>query len=216
MDLVGRLLRRLQRELAHYHPRAFRSRRDLAERDARYDDAYHVDTGGDINLKALAIFSPNRRFGTKYSAIPPEEFARGMAALSIRHEDFTFIDFGSGKGRALLLASDFPFRKLIGIEFARELHEAAATNLRNRTSVQLLCMDVVEFEFPQDPLVVFLYNPFGPEIISQVAHRLYRSFAANRRPVYVLYLNPFHLDPWLLAGFRVLRGGDPFVILCPQ
>ena len=209
------MFRHVKSVLARYHPREVRFRRSLAERDARYDNEYGVDTGGLTRLKKLNVSGPNRRFGISYIATPPDEFARGMAALPIRHEDFTFIDLGSGKGRALLLALDFKFRALVGVEFARELHETALANLGRHSKVELRCMDVTEFEFPDNPLVVYLYNPFGPEIMSQIARRLYSSFAASPRPIYVVYLNPFYVDPWLAAGFCVLHRGEPFVILCP-
>jgi hypothetical protein len=53
-----------------------------------------------------------------------------MAALPWRPEDFTVIDFGSGKGRALIVASECPFRRIIGVEFALELHRDAQQNIR--------------------------------------------------------------------------------------
>jgi len=46
-----------------------------------------------------------------------------LEKLSINHSEFTFIDFGSGKGRVLFLASEYPYKKIIGVELARMLHE---------------------------------------------------------------------------------------------
>ena len=74
-----------------------------------------------------------------------------------------FIDFGSGKGRALLLASELPFKKIVGIEFSPPLHEIARANWRNYLSatqrckaVELLCLDVVEYAIPPEPAVMCL------------------------------------------------------------
>jgi len=47
-----------------------------------------------------------------------------MQAMPIDLSKFTFIDLGAGKGRALLMASDYLFQKIIGVEFMPELHHA--------------------------------------------------------------------------------------------
>jgi len=219
---IGHLMRRAALELARYRPSQLHDRRVRALKEARFDSEFAVVTGGDARLSKLSIASVNRRFGVDYRGVDPEEFVRGFSQLPVRHEEFVFIDLGSGKGRALLLAAKFPFRRLIGVEFARELHEIAEANVLNlpnppgkEPQVQLHCMDATEFDFPREALVVFLYNPFGPEVIARVAQRLLDSYVAYPRPVYVLYINPFYLGPWQALGFRTVTSGDPFVILVP-
>jgi hypothetical protein len=77
-----------------------------------FDLKYGVEIAGDIGgrtyLSDLNIPSPNRIYGKDYSGVAPERFLAILSSLNLRFEDFTFIDFGSGKGRALLLASEFP------------------------------------------------------------------------------------------------------------
>ena len=90
-----------------------------------FDRQHGVDTGGEFEgwtyLSDLDIPSPNWIDCNDYTAIEPIRFEQVMAALEIAFEDFTFIDFGSGKGLALLLAPEYPFRRIIGLEFAPEL-----------------------------------------------------------------------------------------------
>jgi hypothetical protein len=216
------LLRRTAVELARYRPSQVRARNARAAKEARFDAEFAVATGGDARLSGLSIASMNRRFGVDYRGVDPEEFARGFSKLAIRHEEFVFLDLGSGKGRALLLAAPFPFRRLIGVEFARELHEIAAANLLSwrdangrSADFQLHCIDATEFDFPREPLVLFLYNPFGPAVVARVAQRLLDSYVGSPRPIYVLYVNPLHLGPWQALGFCTIASGDPFVILAP-
>jgi hypothetical protein len=122
--LPGQLLReyRVARSLPRNLPRS------------AFDTEHGVDTDGELGgwtyLSDLEIESPNWIHGVNYTAIEPERFAAVMAGMALRHEDFVFVDFGSGKGRALLLASEFPFRRVIGFEFAPELHAIATENLR--------------------------------------------------------------------------------------
>jgi hypothetical protein len=39
------------------------------------------------------------------------------------YAQYTFVDVGSGKGRMLFVAAEYRFRKVIGVEFATDLHE---------------------------------------------------------------------------------------------
>jgi hypothetical protein len=110
---------------------------------SEFDRQYGVDTDGEFEgwtyLSDLDIPSPNWIDCNDYLGIDPTRFKQVMAGLEIAFENFTFIDFGSGKGRALLLASEFPFRGIIGLEFAPELHRwpreiFSATGRRRRNA----------------------------------------------------------------------------------
>ncbi len=57
-----------------------------------------------------------------------------------RSRQFTFVDFGAGKGRVALLAAKYPFVRVIGIEHSPRLVAAAKENAarfaqRNKSSV---------------------------------------------------------------------------------
>src|SRR5690242_13468196 len=122
--------------LPRYLWREYRASKLRAERGPRseFDLAHGVDTdgerGGWTYLSDLDIPSPNWVHGVNYVGIEPARFMAALLSVDVRHEDFVFIDFGSGKGRALLMASEFPFRKVIGIEFSPELHAVAQNNIR--------------------------------------------------------------------------------------
>src|ERR1700688_3075147 len=103
-----------------------------------FDRQNGVNTDGKFDgwtyLSDLDIPSPNWIEANDYAAIEPEHFSRVLADSRIAFEDFTFIDFGSGKGRALLLASEYPFRRIVGLEFSPELHLTAEENIARYTS----------------------------------------------------------------------------------
>src|SRR5690606_37629429 len=52
-----------------------------------------------------------------------------IGSLDLHPNEFTFVDMGSGKGRALLVASEFAFKKIVGIEISDELHRIAERNV---------------------------------------------------------------------------------------
>lgn len=125
-------------------------------------------------------------------SIQQSEVSQGLAHGALR--DFTFIDLGSGKGRALLMAADYPFKKIIGVEFMPELHRAAQENIAGYSSdrqrcrlIESVCMDARDFQFPPGPLVAYLFNPFSESTFAHVLDGLRRSVEQSPRPVYIAY-----------------------------
>ncbi|PCI31927.1 MAG: hypothetical protein COB54_08610 [Alphaproteobacteria bacterium] len=110
-----------------------------------------------------------------------------------------FIDYGSGKGRALLHASSWPFKEVIGVEISESLHKIACKNIGIYSNpeqacekISSHCADVTEFEPPLLPLVCYFYNPFGAEIMQKVIQRLENSYNLKKRPIWVIYISPVH------------------------
>jgi len=137
--------------------------------------------------------------GSPYYASDPWLFteimqALGSPPLSTRFEEFTFIDLGSGKGRALLMAAEYPFRRIVGVELMPELHQACLENIHvfNQSlgeagRLEDLNIDARDFQFPLEPLVVYLFNPFPEPVFAAVLENLRKSSAENSRPIFVAY-----------------------------
>jgi hypothetical protein len=134
--------------------------------------------------------------------------------------DFIFIDLGSGKGRTLLMASDYPFRRIVGVELLPALHQAAQENLSDYRSdsqkcfaLESICGDATEFPFPDEPTVLYLFNPFPESGLTSMMVNLEKSLRQHPRPVYVLYHNPL-LEHILSksAGLRRLRATHQYAV----
>jgi SAM-dependent methyltransferase len=124
--------------------------------------------------------------------------------------EYTFVDMGSGKGRMLFVAAEFPFRRVVGVEYSRVLHEQALENLaRYRRSgqrcgaIESIHADAAEFEFPEEKLVVYMFNPFGPEVLGRMLGNLGRSLERCPRHVMVVMLWPENWE--LVAGMTGMR-----------
>jgi hypothetical protein len=190
--------------------------------DASFDYDRGVDTGGSTPLADLTIDGPNRRFGLIHIASDPDEFANALGSLDLKHKEFTFIDLGSGKGRALYLALTYPFRRILGVEFALELHRAAEANLISLAAtgtdvsrIELVHVDVTNFRFPAEPSVIYLYNPFDGDVMRKMVQRILLTQAANPRPLFILYANPLLENYWIEAGFVAIKRGATFSLLMP-
>jgi len=185
----------------------------------RYGDADY-DWGYRVNTTSAAVGWRDRLLGVFHSAYQPTEPALFHAMLDALAADshldfraFTFLDLGSGKGRTLLMASDYPFRRILGVELLPALEGIARDNLRQYKNdaqqcfvVESLCADATTFVFPDEPLVIYLFNPFPETGMLQVVENLERSLRANPRPVYVLYHNPV-LEHVLTASTALLKMG---------
>jgi hypothetical protein len=195
-----------------------RSRKVLpgATVSAAFDREFGVDTTSLISLTELTIDSPNYLHATLYKTIDPSRIEQALQGLKIHIPDYTFVDVGSGKGLALLLASNYPFRKVIGVEFALELHQIATSNIqkyqtskRQCADVQSLHMDATLFDFPETPLVLYLYHPFEEPLMKLVIARLRESYSDNPRPLVVLYVQPKVRQPLDDADFLTIQDDIP-------
>jgi SAM-dependent methyltransferase len=162
--------------------------------DVEFDWDYRVDTTSATvgwRDRLLGIFH------SPYQATDPALFHEMLRRLDINFPEFTFVDLGSGKGRVLLMAADYPFRRILGIELLPELNRIALENLRNYQTpnqqcfnVQSECGDARNFEFPPEPVVLYLFNPLSQSGLVQMLHNLERSLLQSPRKVFVLYQNP--------------------------
>ncbi len=171
--------------------------------DVEYDWEYRVDT------TSATVDWRDRLLGVLHSPYQPTEptlFREMLAGLQTDFGEFTFIDLGSGKGRTLLMASEYPFRRIVGVELLPKLERIAQENLRKYKSktqrcfrLESVCGDACEFEFPAEPTVLYLFNPLPKAGLSRVITNLELSLRANPRRVFVLYHNPLH-DEVFAAG----------------
>jgi SAM-dependent methyltransferase len=173
-----------------------------------------------VRLATLDIDSPNWPHGVYYEPINPATFRDMMAAARLDCARFTFIDFGAGKGRGLLLAAEFPFRKIIGVEFAPQLVEIAWQNLarcrvprRQCRDVEVVLADAAQFPLPDGPLALLFNNPFEEPVMAAVIANLRRSLEVRPRAAVVLCTYPYLDRLWSrLAVLRRGTEGRNFVI----
>jgi len=191
---TGDLIRAIWGFLRESTPSRLRSRFG----DADYDWDYRVNT------TSGAVGWRDRLLGIFHSSYQPTErelFHEMIHALeqqeNFNFTDFTFVDLGSGKGRTLLMASDYPFRRIVGVELLPALHAIAIENLAHYHNesqkcfaCESICADATRFPLPEGSLVIYLFNPFPEAGLLRAMANLDESIQKNPRPTYVLYHNP--------------------------
>ena len=171
--------------------------REPWERMHPFDRAHGIDAGGLVTAEHLG-FSGDLAQVRSYLGSQP-----GVIRAALREipalEKATFIDMGCGKGRPLVVASEFPFRDLVGVEYSAPLVEIARANARivasnhpDRPAIRVEQGDAGQWDFPEGDFVLFLYNPFGAELMGRVVARIEAALRQSPRAAYIVYYNPVH------------------------
>jgi hypothetical protein len=166
-----------------------------------FDEANGVCTSGLIAGRHLKSGHCHDRHATAYYGVAPSVFqsllARWQRTRSSESiQDFTFVDIGAGMGRAMLLASQQPFRQVLGVELHSTLVRTGRRNLtiwrksgRAVSPLRLTLGDATQFRFPPGPCVCFLFNPFGASVMRRLLRHLAATFADRPGQLDLLYVN---------------------------
>jgi predicted RNA methylase len=204
-ETVKALLIRLVTKLLAYRP----------ERDNCFDKRYGTDTMGIVDRKDLGISDEQARAAVFYVSCPVKFERYVLETLEIDYENFNFVDMGSGKGRVIMVASEYPFRSVTGVEISQKLCAIAQNNLRifptarqKSAVVHVQCMDAVLFPISNENTVFHFYHPFGADILRPVLNNIASVFGASDKMVRIVYIwkqLPEIFPLFDQYGFRRLR-----------
>lgn len=172
-----------------------------------FDQIYGVETSGLVPAANLVTGHPNDEHVTAYYGVAPSilrrliELWRETPPPCPIHE-YTFVDIGAGKGRAMLVASQLPFREVIGIELNPVMAAIARQNLNHWNAshagdstaslpapARLIEQDALTFDFPRTPTLAFLFHPFEAPVLKRLLRRIETQFAKRPGMLDLLYVN---------------------------
>lgn len=167
-----------------------------------FDLRHGLNTSGLIGGADLATGHEHDIYNTAYYGMSPSRF-KGAIELWMALppqapiESYTFVDLGCGKGRAVLMATELPFREVIGVELHPQLARTAEENLqvwkdagKIVSKARILCADATEFEFPEGPCLLYLFNPFAKPVLERLLERIEVAFRDRAGMLDVVYFNP--------------------------
>jgi SAM-dependent methyltransferase len=172
-----------------------------------FDEMHGVETGGLITAGELVTGHSSDAHVTAYYAVAPS-ILRTLVELWLETapphhiERYTFVDIGAGKGRAILVASELPFKQVLGVELNPAMADVGQRNVdhwtesrrgdptaRRHAPVRLVEQDALEFDFPRTPCLAFLFHPFEAPLMKKLLRRMERQFAGRPGDLDVLYVN---------------------------
>jgi SAM-dependent methyltransferase len=172
-----------------------------------FDERYGVDTSGLVY--DLPTGHENDAYNNGYFGVAPSLFHQIFERLQVDYRRFTFVDLGSGKGRALLLASSYPYQEVIGVELSPLLDRIARVNIAHYARshepgppVRSIQADAAEFCWPPGPLLVYMWNAFTEPVMRRVLENLNSALTGQPREMYLVYVHPeleemLYDLPWL-------------------
>jgi hypothetical protein len=187
-----------------------------------FDLRHGVDTSGLIGGTRLSSGRTHDRHITAYWGTAPsaflDVFARWNESLSdspFSAGDYVFIDIGCGKGRALMLASDLPFRRVVGVELNPALVSIARKNLikwkasaHTCDNIEVFNADALEFAFPESPALLYVFNPFDRHVTQLLLDRILTVSLTRSAPIDIIYMTPEHADLFAaIPNLQLLKQG---------
>jgi SAM-dependent methyltransferase len=163
-----------------------------------------IETRQLVDLNELGVAGAGRIY---YAGTPAVPFRAALRRLRPSADD-VFVDIGSGKGQAAIIAAQLPLARVIGVELAADLTAVARANVaRVRPdlrcpSIDLVSADATEWPIPDDVSIIYMYCPFIGEVFRSVAERIFASFDTRPRPLLIVYGYPWEHN-WLIARRRV-------------
>lgn len=152
-----------------------------------------IATVGTVGMHELGIDKPGHG---EYGPTPFRDFHTMFSLVPIDAGRDVLIDYGSGKGRALILAAAYPFRRIIGVEFSPELNRVAVHNLeaaRGRLrcrDVSTVVADAGAYAVPPDVTVAYFNNPFDRVLFEATLAQLHASVTAHPRRLRIVLSYP--------------------------
>jgi SAM-dependent methyltransferase len=191
----------------------------------RFDRAYGVRTTGNVDTAAAGVTDPTALADAIRYVPISEPVMRHVLTSTARMADpasLSFVDLGCGKGRALVMATWYPFLAIHGVELSPHHAELAQHNLttylaRPRgpavrcTNTTVRCANALHCDLPATDLLVFMYRPFKGQVFQGVLDRLHEHATRTGRRVLVAYVCPVerrmlerHGGFTLLADYQVI------------
>ena len=155
-----------------------------------FDLKYGTDTA-----PLMDTYSSAKRPMYRYETATTAAIITALDSLQTDFSNFTFLDFGCGKGKPLIIAASYSFLRVIGVDIDASCIALAAENIKIcglTERIELFVADATEFPLPEGPLLVYLFNPFPAPIVAQVLQRLVQRVQTSPVPVAILYMNPEH------------------------
>ncbi|MEQ1799235.1 MAG: class I SAM-dependent methyltransferase [Lacibacter sp.] len=171
---------------------------------------YRINTTSFNNLSRFTIKGDQLAHATEYMPVSYFTIEQLFSHLPEKAKTETFLDIGCGKGRAMCIAAHYGFNNVSGIDFAKEMIDAAAKNLAGikelfpHLQYELSWADITTLEIGKEVSTVFLFNPFDEILMKSVIQKIKTSLKNYPRAFHVMYASPRHEDLFFAAGFDVI------------
>jgi predicted RNA methylase len=166
----------------------------------------------DVTTKGW-IFKAEPGIAVNYESVHYKRTMHALNKVPLKKNESTLLDYGCGKGRVLISAASFQYKKIIGVELS-DLISIAENNIdkmkhRKTKNIVLVKCDAQDYRVPSDVNIVYFFNPFKGAVLEHVIRNIYSSYKEAPRKIYIVYFNNVHFDniianqDWLRKIYQV-------------
>ena len=162
------------------------------------------------NLEGLTVLDQDFQLNHHYQGASYYILHKLFDVMNQFPNNRSFIDYGCGKGRPMIVAAREGFTEVKGIDLAEELCDMAKKNIEIvASSLPLSSFSVIHanalfYEDIDTIEVFFFFNPFGRSVMRGVISQMKKSKLRNERTLYVIYVNPQFFDCFIHEEFEII------------
>lgn len=144
----------------------------------------------------------NNHYAPTYYSVIKEAFN-----VIKNRKELILIDVGCGKGKVLLVASDFEFKKIIGIELSKKFLNTCKKNINNykelkkKKIIKLIHIDALKYKVTNEN-VFYFFDPFSEKILNKFLKKILLSYKYNKRKIYIIFANPPKYNKLIKDNFK--------------
>ncbi len=155
-----------------------------------------VRTSGMVELSSLGIHNED---SIEYTPMGYHALFSVLRRIPLAVSDVSFLDYGSGKGRAIVVAATFPFRRVVGVDMSENLNRVARANIermrhKKAGAVEVLQCNAREYEVGEEINLIYCFNAFLGDTLEQVVKNILVSHKRWPRTIYIVYFNKVHFE----------------------
>jgi SAM-dependent methyltransferase len=167
-----------------------------------------VETSAEVPRRAQMSGHKMDKYAVKYQGLQPSILRKCLNLIGVTAE-MTFIDIGCGKGRALMVAAEYPFRHIIGVELSEFILATARSNFKilGKKKPRYGDVELVHGDASHPPLdrgvnVLSFFNSFtGAPVHVLVEHVRQHLKTFPESEIWLICYNPVSFQAFDESGF---------------
>jgi tRNA A58 N-methylase Trm61 len=126
-----------------------------------------------------------------YAPSPEDDLTKILKQLDIQSTD-AILDYGSGKGLAMVTMSQFNFSLIAGVELSEPLIEICRKNFSKLgiKNTEVFHYNAMEFKELDRFTHFYLFNPFPEAVLQEVLQNIQASYQKKPRKITFIYYCP--------------------------
>jgi SAM-dependent methyltransferase len=170
--------------------------------------SFGVETAGRVSLREVGLA---REDWHEYAPMGYWAIFSALLKVPLPINRMSVLDFGSGKGRPLIVAGAMGIEQAIGVDIVPAFNEIARRNVAGMRGLkaQIIEHDAATYRVPDHVNLIYLANSFSGETLASMLENIRTSHFRYPRELYMLCFNTRIFDTHVcgLKWIRKIRAG---------